>query len=499
MKMPKEVRLLAGTDRPVREAMEPFAPQALDFFDALSRALRARSTDPETVAFAFWCRRAHLRSLQKKHGIADPMPMRLGRGRIFYLAPANVPMMFAYTWAIGLLAGNAGIVRISERTLRLESVQQVLETLQSLFARGDGGSSTSCLDSSFDEIRIRSSFITYDHSDAVTEEILSHCDGRVLWGGDETIRQMRRIPMPAHAVELAFPDRVSIAVIDEKALQNMQEEDLCNLVHRFYNDTYVMDQNGCSSPQTVIWLQDQQPEYLEKQLRQPEHPEEQLQQPEHPEEQLQEPECPDDQTQRAEHEEVPGSHTDPEIETSPCVGLHDKMIREKWWRLLAREAEQEYENDGFRAARKLEKAALAAMRGGEASEPGDKGKTATPSIREAEKSKAPEVTSIRRFGGNALYVLHLDRLPQDLAAYKGGFGLFYEAETESPEKIFDSFSDRIQTIVCIGTRPERLAASALQAHSPGVLRFVEAGQALQMDTFWDGMDLIEALSRRILL
>lgn len=399
--IPVEAQLLAGTDSPTKEAWEPFAPETVDFLDAFSKTLRQNAlvrTDPEAMALAFWCRRARLEALRKRH---CGEYKRLGRGLLFHLAPSNVPMMFAYTWIIGMLAGNAGIVRISGRTLRRDTVRYVLDTIGTLLDRPE-----------YAGIRARSSFITYDRSDAVTESILGRCDGRVLWGGDETIRQMRSLPMPAHAVELAFPDRVSLAVISEAALEKMSDEDLRGMVHRFYNDTYVMDQNGCSSPQTVIWLQDA---------------------------------------------DKAGS------------------IREKWWELLAEEAEADYEMDGFRAARKLEKAALASMTG----------------------TEEAQIRSIRRYHGNALYVLGLSALPEDLAAYKGGFGLFYETETDAAEKIFRSFSDRIQTLVCVGTEPEDLAALAAQKHSAGVLRFVSPGQALQMDTIWDGTDLIEALSRRI--
>lgn len=240
---PRQVTLLAGTDNPTAEVLEPFSPEAIAFLDDFSKTLRrdrrARQ-DAEVMALAFWCRRAHLIALKNRHGLA---PGRMGRGKIFHLAPANVPMMFVYTWAIGLLAGNAGIVRISERTLRREAVQDVLRVFRELFSQEENAA-----------VRERTSLISYARSDEVTEQILAGCRGRVLWGGDETIRHMQQIPMPENAVELTFPDRVSLAVISGEALEKADQDTLLNLVHRFYNDTYVMDQNGCSSPQTVIWL-----------------------------------------------------------------------------------------------------------------------------------------------------------------------------------------------------------------------------------------------------
>ena len=158
------------------------------------------------------------------------------------------------------------------------------------------------------------------------------------------------------------------------------------------------------------------------------------------------------------------------LQDADPAGSGSETIRDRWWGLLAQEAEQEYGMDGFRAARKLEKAAVSAM-------------------------QIDEISSIRRYCGNELYVLQLAALPQDLALYKGGFGLFFETEAENIEQIFRSFSPRIQTVVCVGLDPAEQAAAAAQQKAAGALRFVEAGQALQMDTVWDGIDLIEALSR----
>lgn len=413
---PREVTLLAGTDSPTAEALQPFSPEAITFLDHFSRALRGDSgarQDAEVMALAFWCRRAHLLALKNRHGLT---PGRMGRGKIFHLAPANVPMMFVYTWAIGLLAGNTGIVRISERTLQREAVQDVLRVFRELFSQEENA-----------VIRERTSLISYARSDAVTEQILADCRGRVLWGGDETIRHMQQIPMPENAVELTFPDRVSLAVISEDALEKADQENQRNLVHRFYNDTYVMDQNGCSSPQTVIWLK---------------------------------------KTEDSKKTSCPGNS----LQDADFLESGSETIRDKWWSLLAQEAEQEYGMDGFRSARKLEKAAVSAM-------------------------QTDEISSIRRYCGNELYVLQLAALPKDIAAYKGGFGLFFETETEDIAEIFRSFSPRIQTVVCIGIDPAEQAAAAAHQKAAGALRFVETGQALQMDTVWDGIDLIDALSR----
>lgn len=88
--------------------------------------------------------------------------------RNIFRAPANVPMMFVYTWAIGLLAGNEGIVRISDRTLQRESVQDVLRVFRELFSQEENAA-----------VKERTNLISYARSDAVTEQILAGCRGRV--------------------------------------------------------------------------------------------------------------------------------------------------------------------------------------------------------------------------------------------------------------------------------------------------------------------------------
>ena len=55
-------------------------------------------------------------------------------------------------------------------------------------------------------------------------------------------------------IDLSFANRYSISVIDTKKLAELNFKDLAILVRKFYNDTYTMDQFGCSSPNSVFWL-----------------------------------------------------------------------------------------------------------------------------------------------------------------------------------------------------------------------------------------------------
>ena len=241
--MRDNVTLLAGAEQVDAAPWLPFDPRVVDFLAELSaEVLRGPDTRRQeaSAAFGFWCRRARLEALAARH--ASPLP-RLGRGLAFHLAPANVPALFAYTLAIGLLAGNANVVRLSSR--RVEGEAPLLAALRRVLERPEHAA-----------VRARTSLITYGRDDAVTADYCARCDARIVWGGDATVAAVRAMPMPPHAVELCFPDRWSLAVFSQRAFSALTPEERGALAHRFYNDTYQMDQNACSSPQLVLWLED---------------------------------------------------------------------------------------------------------------------------------------------------------------------------------------------------------------------------------------------------
>lgn len=395
--MRDKITLLAGVEEPESTPWAPFDPRAVDFLAALSEAVLH---DGETrqqeaaCAFGFWCRRSRLEALARRH--ASPLP-RLGRGLAFHLAPSNVPVLFAYTMAIGLLAGNANVVRLSAR--RVEGEAALLRLLEQMLNRPEHAA-----------VRARTALITYERDNAITAAWCARCDARVIWGGDETVANLRSMPMPPHGVELAFPDRWSLAVLSQRALSDLDGEGLNTLVHRFYNDTYQMDQNACSSPQLVLWLED-------------------------------------------------GG---------------TPQIRRRWWEALAAEVEARYPFGPFQAARKRERLYLEAM-------------TRTD----------PPISAVEQYRGNRLYVANLPELPEELDGLRGIFGLFFQCGISALEELAPKLTPKVQTLVCGGLEPRQVARFLAEHHVRGVDRVVPLGQALELDTLWDGKDLIAGLSRVI--
>ena len=94
--------------------------------------------------------------------------------------------------------------------------------------------------------------VRYPRSREINDFFSSLSDVRVIWGGDATIAELRQSPLPPRSIEIAFADRYSIAVFDAKAM--LQAERTEQLARDFYNDTYLYDQNACSSPRLIYWL-----------------------------------------------------------------------------------------------------------------------------------------------------------------------------------------------------------------------------------------------------
>lgn len=243
--MKDEGVVLAGVKQPDTSPWVPFEEPVMEFLSQLSmRIRRERKEYEELAAFGFWCRRTHLEELRKRYEDGRP---RLGRGNVFHVPASNVPLLFAYSLVMGLLAGNSCTVRLSsgiqDQDLLLCSIMEEL-----LLCPG------------YEDVRKRISVFSCRRDSPLVGELMGACDGCIVWGGDRTIREIRSMPMKADGVFLGFPDRFSVCILDTESVGALGEDELNSLVRRFYNDTYVLDQNACSSPGYVIWNQKEETE-----------------------------------------------------------------------------------------------------------------------------------------------------------------------------------------------------------------------------------------------
>lgn len=214
-----------------------FSAEAYNFLSALSTRILADAeakSYPDVVTLGFWCRPASLRHMAAQY---ESETNRLGRGITFHLAPSNVAVNFAYSCLAAFLAGNASIVRLPSKDF--PQVQILCRLFSETLVE-------------FSALAPYFLFVRYGYEQEVTGRYSAMCQTRIIWGGDRTIGEVRRAPLPPRANEITFADRYSLSVIDADAY--LAAEDKARIAQAFYNDTYLSDQNACTAPHFIVWM-----------------------------------------------------------------------------------------------------------------------------------------------------------------------------------------------------------------------------------------------------
>jgi len=226
---------------PTRRA--PCSDLVVSFLSTLSKSIlscREAKQYPDLVTFAFFCRRSSIKRIKSSCVDAN---VRLGWGVALHVAPANVPINAAFTLVFGLLSGNNNIVRLPSKTW--PQIDLFLAIYSEVCGQND-----------FAEIGEANRFIRTAHDSVELLELVSSVDALVVWGGDATVAHFRSMQKKPRCVELYFPNRTSSLVIDAKYICALNEAAVKDVVNNFYNDTYLVDHNACSSPLKIGWVGD---------------------------------------------------------------------------------------------------------------------------------------------------------------------------------------------------------------------------------------------------
>jgi hypothetical protein len=214
-----------------------------DFLVAFSRRLLRPDLArrfPELGSLGFFLRRGELAKAVERLGDGAGGQRLLPRGLVLHFPPANVDTIFVYSWALSALAGNRNIVRISPRSAGAATA--VLDALNEVLADADP------------VVAQTQRMVTYERDDATTAALSTGCDLRVIWGGDRSVTEIRRHPIPPLARDLPFPDRSSFAAVSVAGWQAATPEQRRAAAEGFANDVFWFDQAACSSPRNLFWV-----------------------------------------------------------------------------------------------------------------------------------------------------------------------------------------------------------------------------------------------------
>ena len=192
-------------------------------------------TFPELIVLANFFKREKIflsSNINKNKFIQVPL------GKTFHIAPSNVDTIFLYSSLIALLCGNICLIRISSnQNPQLDFVIEKLNTALSNHML----------------MQERLLLFNYEHDAEITKRISNLVESRVVWGGDDTVKEIRSIPMNPLAREIVFPNRFSLTIIKSSSILKSQIVSK-DTIKGFFNDTNYFNQQACSSPKLIIWL-----------------------------------------------------------------------------------------------------------------------------------------------------------------------------------------------------------------------------------------------------
>ena len=390
-----KISYLIGDKTVATRTFAPYDELLCEFINDLSAELRSSgelAAYPDIMAFAFWCRKANIAKLKKN--FADGKA-RLGLGLVFHITPSNVPINFAFSFVFGLLSGNANIVRVPSKSF--PQIDIICATIDRLFDSDR-----------YNEIKTITAFVRYEQNNEITAMFSANCNARMIWGGDATIRGIRKLPITERCVDIAFSDRYSFCILDALSVIKLDDSALKPLADNFYNDIYLMDQNACSSPHLIVWL-----------------------------------------------------------------GENNVITKAKkrFWDSVYEVTASKYNLQPVNAVDKYMLLCENAI-------------------------EFNNITSFKKHG-NYLYRIELDNLPDNVDAFRGKYGYFFEYNTQNVNSIAHIINTKYQTLTYFGFDKSDLLNFVYKNRLLGIDRIVPVGEALDIGVIWDGYDIVRSLSRII--
>ena len=176
--------------------------------------------------------------LKNKHHESNSV--RFGLGLLFHITPSNIPTNFAYSLIFGLICGNSNIVKVPSK--KFDEIDIICKSINYVLKK-----------KKHNKVKNMISIVRYGDNNQLTKKFSSLCDGRLIWGGDNTIANIKKFDTKPKNIDIPFSDRYSISLINSEKFLRLSKYKSLNLIQNFYNDTYLVDQNACSSPHLILW------------------------------------------------------------------------------------------------------------------------------------------------------------------------------------------------------------------------------------------------------
>ncbi len=370
-----------------------FDENILKFLSNLSKIIlssKEAKKFPDLITLGFWCRESNIKALKKEY---QSDVLRMGRGVILHITPSNIPMTFAYSLFFGLLSGNQNIVRIPSKNFY--QIKLLVNFFEKLLKK-----------KKFISLKKKFVLISYKNSDEISAYLSKFVDGRIIWGGDKTVKKFKSFETLPRCIDLYFADRFSGCIIDLNSLKRLKENEIEKICNDFYTDCYLMDQMGCSSPIVIFW-----------------------------------------------------------------IGSSNHKINKKFWDIFSKIVDRRYDFDLIAANKKLLNLTNLVL-----------------------NNKISLIANYKKFN---ILRINIKKLTKDIVDLNPKFGSFYEIHLPNLKKLSTHINKKFQTLVYYGIDRKHIENLILEKNLKGIDRVVPIGRAFDLNTKWDGYDIVLNLSRII--
>tara|TARA_B100001123_G_C15224309_1_gene992577 strand:- start:8 stop:1198 length:1191 start_codon:yes stop_codon:yes gene_type:complete len=236
----KNIIYLVGKHSKLNIFTEPFSKKVINFLNDFSKTLNNlnKKNLSDVKALSFFCRKNNILNLKNQH--LNSQTTRFGLGLLFHITPSNIPTNFAYSLVFGLICGNSNLVKVPSK--EFDEIKLICRSMNLVLMK-----------KKHFQVKNMITILRYSNNDEITKKFSTLCDARIIWGGNSTIANIRKFETKARAIDIPFADRYSISLINSEKFLKLNEYKTKNVVKNFYNDTYLVDQNACSSPHLILW------------------------------------------------------------------------------------------------------------------------------------------------------------------------------------------------------------------------------------------------------
>ena len=165
------------------------------------------------------------------------------QGTALHWLAGNVPVISLISLFQGILTKNKNIIKVS-KTYKI-ILPKIFEDLKKNLKLNN--KLKKILKNILDSLLI----VYVDHNDEKNLSNLSkNSDIRIIWGGEEAVTKIARLPKKINCKDIIFGPKVSMAYVSKNKINT--KKDIRNFSDLFVDDVFNFDQLGCNSPHNLF-------------------------------------------------------------------------------------------------------------------------------------------------------------------------------------------------------------------------------------------------------